>query len=226
MREEGAEVMREEEEASLETEERGVSLGRGGGDSLWLLLKSLRGGTIVLWCQWPSHLLHTTPQSCKQSENKLLLPIRIASLWKIHALAEISSQCLQKIHKKWSLVDHNMTYKYFLQRNVFSGLTQRERPQWLHLVLRLGKVQAATSNHWRWFYISSVDLLQADFRTNGTFNDWLGIGSNSSWLDAVGSPPPAGDPEELIVTGGIDDVVKIWRYRFLSFDFPMSMQSF
>ena len=34
-------------------------------------------------------------------------------------------------------------------------------------------------------------------------------------LDAVGSPPPAGDHEELIVTGGIDDVVKIWRYRFL-----------
>ena len=33
-------------------------------------------------------------------------------------------------------------------------------------------------------------------------------------LDAVGSPPPAGDSEELIVTGGIDDVVKIWRYRF------------
>ena len=30
----------------------------------------------------------------------------------------------------------------------------------------------------------------------------------------MGSPPPAGDPEELIVTGGIDDVVKIWRYRF------------
>ena len=47
-----------------------------------------------------------------------------------------------------------------------------------------------------------------------TLNNWLGIGSNSSWLDAVGSPPPAGDPEELIVTGGIDDVVKIWRYRF------------
>ena len=51
-----------------------------------------------------------------------------------------------------------------------------------------------------------------------TLNNWLGNGSNSSWLDAVGSPPPAGDPEELIVTGGIDDVVKIWRYRFLSFD--------
>ena len=30
----------------------------------------------------------------------------------------------------------------------------------------------------------------------------------------MGSPPPAGDHEELIVTGGIDDVVKIWRYRF------------
>ena len=41
----------------------------------------------------------------------------------------------------------------------------------------------------------------------------------------MGSPPPAGDPEELIVTGGIDDVVKIWRYRFLSFDCPMSVHS-
>ena len=42
----------------------------------------------------------------------------------------------------------------------------------------------------------------------------LGLIHNHVQLDAVGSPPPAGDSEELIVTGGIDDVVKIWRYRF------------
>ena len=35
-------------------------------------------------------------------------------------------------------------------------------------------------------------------------------------LDAVGSPPPADDEDELIVTGGIDDVVKIWKYRYSS----------
>ena len=46
-------------------------------------------------------------------------------------------------------------------------------------------------------------------------------------LDAVGSPPPAGDHEELIVTGGIDDVVKIWRYRFsLNFFFRFSVENF
>ena len=32
----------------------------------------------------------------------------------------------------------------------------------------------------------------------------------------MGSPPPADDEEELIVTGGIDDVVKIWKYRYSS----------
>ena len=42
----------------------------------------------------------------------------------------------------------------------------------------------------------------------------LGLLHDHVQLDAVGSPPPAGDSEELIVTGGIDDVVKIWRYRF------------
>ena len=28
--------------------------------------------------------------------------------------------------------------------------------------------------------------------------------------------PPVDDEEELIVTGGIDDVVKIWKYRYSS----------
>ena len=32
----------------------------------------------------------------------------------------------------------------------------------------------------------------------------------------MGSPPPADDEDELIVTGGIDDVVKIWKYRYSS----------
>ena len=31
----------------------------------------------------------------------------------------------------------------------------------------------------------------------------------------MGSPPPDNE-EELIVTGGIDDVVKIWKYRYSS----------
>ena len=37
----------------------------------------------------------------------------------------------------------------FAEENVFAGLAQRERPQWLHLVLRLGKVQPPTTSCWR-----------------------------------------------------------------------------
>jgi len=31
--------------------------------------------------------------------------------------------------------------------------------------------------------------------------------------DAVGSPPPPSEEEDLLVTGGIDDVVRLWNYR-------------
>lgn len=43
--------------------------------------------------------------------------------------------------------------------------------------------------------------------------DWGRLTIGSQTEDGIGSPPPPSEEEDIMVTGGIDDMVKIWNYR-------------